>query len=223
MAHPWPEITLVLVAGVALIVALGVCRLIYPTHPEFLRKLLHVGVGLIALSFPWLFASAWPVLVVAAVAALIVCAVRASRHLRTRLGGVLDGVARRSRGEYFFLAATVLLFGLADGDALLFCVPMLILTFADTAAALVGTRFGRLRYGAAGGQRSVEGSAAFVAVAFVCACVPLALIGGLAVAQVVMVAGVLAVLTAIVEAVARQGADNLLVPLGAFLVLKTML
>ena len=35
----------------------------YALHPELLRKLLHVGLGLVTLSFPWLFARPWPVFV----------------------------------------------------------------------------------------------------------------------------------------------------------------
>ena len=99
MAHPWLEILAVLITGIVLLTALGVYQSYKPTHPELIRKLLHVGVGLIALSFPWLFSSAWPVFVVVALAALFIWIVRATGRRLSLLGSVLSNVHRQSRGE----------------------------------------------------------------------------------------------------------------------------
>ena len=46
----------------AMLAALSLYRRLGKPHPELLRKLLHVGMGLTTLLFPWLFADAWPVL-----------------------------------------------------------------------------------------------------------------------------------------------------------------
>ncbi len=70
------------------------------------------------------------------------------------------------------------MFVLSDGRTLLYVVPILVLTFADAAAALVGVAFGRLRYSTVGGSKSLEGSAAFLGVAFLCAGMSLLAIRG---------------------------------------------
>src|SRR4051794_41987077 len=78
--------------------------------PELLRKLLHVGMGAVILSFPWLFHRAWPVLLLSALFILIFLArkvlarpalarARGVSSVGTSLAEVLDGVGRASYGE----------------------------------------------------------------------------------------------------------------------------
>jgi len=216
MVAPWAGIAVPVVAGLALLAGLAAWHARWGLQAETLRKLLHMGIGLIALSFPWLFQDVWPVLVVVGTALLVLAATRLPLEPVRRLRGVLDGVARQSAGDVSFLAAVAILFALAGGDGLLFGVPLLVLTFADSAAALVGVRFGRIHYAVPSGGKSVEGSAAFFAVAFLCT------LGGLLLAAVhplqgaLVVAAILAAMTTLVEAASRKGLDNLLVPLTAF-------
>ena len=49
----------------ALIAGLRVLRDAGAANPELLRKLLHIGMGVVSLSLPWLFDTPWPVLVMA--------------------------------------------------------------------------------------------------------------------------------------------------------------
>ncbi len=122
MANPWPAIVLAPAIFMALMVALKVYAHCCSPHPELVRKLLHIGMGLVALSFPWVFDAAWPVVLLAGIAGLWLLAVRRCEPLRHHLGSVLGGVARESWGEIYFALAVALLFVLAQGDALLFCV-----------------------------------------------------------------------------------------------------
>ena len=115
------------------------------------------------------------------------------------------------------------MFVLSDGRTLLYVVPILVLTFADAAAALVGVAFGRLRYSTVGGSKSLEGSAAFLGVAFLCAGMSLLASGDHGYHEAFAIAVALAFATTILEAVASKGLDNLLVPAGAFLVLHAAL
>ena len=46
---------MVLLALGVLLGGLTLCRRWAAPHPELLRKLLHAGMGLVTLSFPWLF------------------------------------------------------------------------------------------------------------------------------------------------------------------------
>jgi phytol kinase len=68
---------------------------------------------------------------------------------------------RRSLGEVYFPAAVAVLFCLSHQTPLLFCIPILMLTLADAVAALIGVRYGRLRYQTLEGQKSAEGSITF--------------------------------------------------------------
>ncbi len=215
MSMQWIGALSVIALGILLLIGLATCQARYPMHPEVVRKLVHVGMGLTALSFPWLFRDIEPVLGVVGAAMVILVAVRKAAFLR-RFGTVLDGVARSSRGDVFFLVAIAALFALSGGDALMFGVPLLVLTLADTAAALVGIRYGRVRLTIAPGGKSVAGSIAFFIVAFICASIPVVLLGHAELPSVLAGAAILACVTTTVEAVAGNGLDNLLVPLAAF-------
>ena len=222
MLQSWLGMSAVLAAGAGMMAGLGAYQSRRAPHPELSRKLLHIATGLLALTFPWLF-EAWQVLAVVGVGALVLCAARMPGTLRRRLGTALNGVGRVSYGELWFLAAIGLVFVLSDGHTLLYVVPILVLTFADAAAALVGVPFGRLRYSTADDSKSLEGSAAFLGVAFLCAGMALLASGDYGAHEAFAIAAALALATTILEAVASKGLDNLLVPAGAFLILHALL
>ena len=216
MLAPWVGIVATLGTGLVLLAGLSAWRAWRVLHPELVRKLLHIGIGLIVLSFPWVFSEAWPVLFVVGAALAVLGAMRTPTVLGRRLRGVLDDVGRVSSGDVCFLIAAAAVFALSGGDALMFSVPLLVLTFADSAAALVGVRFGRIHYAAASGGKSVEGSIAFFVVAFLCAQIPILLLANNTASEALITAGVLACVTTLIEAFSHKGLDNLLVPLAAF-------
>jgi phytol kinase len=191
--------------------------------PECCRKLLHMGSGLMALGLPWLFQSAGPVLILAAAAFLGLLAVKRLPALRSRLGGVLEDVGRPSHGDLYFVAATALLFLIAKGDPLRFTLPMAILTFADSAAALVGRRCGRHRFQVGGGTKSVEGCAAFFVTAFFSVLVGLQVFADRSPAATLLLCLHLALLLTLIEAAAGGGADNFFIPLTGWLLLGVYL
>ena len=57
----WLGMAIVLAALGSLLASLRLYQKWASPHAELLRKLLHVGMGLVSLSFPWLFDSSWPV------------------------------------------------------------------------------------------------------------------------------------------------------------------
>jgi phytol kinase len=85
-------ISLVLAVLGGLIIGLQQYQRRYSPHPEIVRKLLHVPMGLITLSFPWLFDRPLPVVLLAAIAILTLLALRFYPPLRQRYGSVLGGV-----------------------------------------------------------------------------------------------------------------------------------
>jgi phytol kinase len=187
-----------------------------PWNPEGYRKLLHVGSGLMALGLPWLFRSTGPVLVLSAASLLGLLAIKGIPALR----GLLDDVGRKSHGELCFVAATGVLFLIAGGDPLFFSVPMAILTFADSAAALVGQRCGRHRFQAGCGTKTLEGSAAFFITALFSAQLGLQVFADRDPVASLLLALLLALPLTLVEAAAGRGTDNFFIPITGCLLLK---
>ena len=218
MTEPWIGIGLVMATFAAL---LGVFSIIGPLlQPEVLRKGLHISMGLTTLSFPWLFETPWPVVLVAAASTVAFLGFRSRFTLFRRLALAMQRIKRVSVGEYCFVAGTCIVFVLAQDDPVLYCIPMLLLTLADSAAALVGTAWGRHRYLTMGDYKTLEGSAAFFLVAFACIAVPLAWFTPASNPESLAVAALIAFAVTVLEAAVGGGFDNLLVPLGAFAAIK---
>jgi phytol kinase len=223
MISPWLGIASVLVVLGALFGALKLLERFAHPHPEVVRKLLHVGMGLTALSFPWLFHEAWPVITLGALAAGGLLALRLVSAVRSSVGSVLHGVGRDSFGEFYFAIGISLLFVLAHGDKLLYVIPLLILTLADAVAALVGTRYGTLRYATLDGAKSAEGSMAFFLTTFACVHVSLLLFSSTGRLESLLIAVILGILVMLLEAIAWFGIDNLTIPVVGFVLLKSFL
>lgn len=221
MLNPWLGIALVLASLCITLAGLRTWQLHRCPDPERVRKGLHIMMSAVVLTFPWLFNAQWPVLVLTVLGLGVMGALRG---LREGAGCVVHGVRRRSFGELWFPLAVGLLFLVTGDDPLRYGIPILVLGLADPAAALVGQRHGRVRYGARLGAKTAEGSLAFFAVATGAVLAPLLLTGeSNAVGPALLVALFVGALTTLAEAVARRGLDNLLVPLVALLALETAL
>ncbi len=221
--NPWVGIALELIVLGLLMGGLRLYQRFGGLPAETSRKLFHIGGGLTTLTFPWVFAQPWPVIVLTAVTIPLLLSLKYVRVLKAGLGAVLYSVDRQSFGEVYFPLSVCLLFVLANGNALLYSIPILILALADTAAAVTGVRYGRTHYTAAGGEKSVEGSAMFFAVAFASVLVPLQLFSTTGRVEVLIIAVVLGLLVMMAEAIAWWGLDNLFIPLSAFLLLRMLL
>ena len=194
----------------------------YSPHPELPRKLLHAGSGLLTLSFPFLFDRLWPVLLLTAGSATLIAAVKFIKPLRRPLGNVVDGVSRTTLGEIYFPISVAIVFALSLGrSALLFCIPILVLTLADATGALVGLRYGHTRF--EGASKSVEGSVAFLVVAFFCIHIPLLLWSTIGRSETLLISLTMALLVMLLEGSAWRGLDNLFIPIGGFFLLQAYL
>jgi hypothetical protein len=135
-------------------------------------------------------------------------------------------VSRKSHGSVYYPFAIAFLFHLTREQYALYVSAVLVLTVADTAAALIGSRFGRIRYriGDISDCKSLEGSLAFYALAMLAVVLPLSFSDAhIAVVNVWLSAFLVAMLLTLVEAVSLGGRDNLYVPLlAAFMLLKTV-
>jgi phytol kinase len=200
---------------------MGVMRLFRNRLPaELSRKAVHVGMGLVCLSFPWVFHESWPVIVLAVLAILGLAAVRLAPGLRREIGGVLGGVERQSLGEFYFPAAVAVVFLLSAGDRLLFVIPVLTLTVADSVGALVGVRYGWTRYRTDEGLKSAEGSVAFFTAAFLSCHIPLLLFSQTGRAECLLLGLTAGFIVMLLEAVSWRGQDNLIIPIGMYFLLR---
>ena len=196
---------------------------------ESARKAVHIGMGLICLSFPWLFSSVLAVQALAAVAVISLLVVRLTK-LRKSVGSSLFSVKRLSIGELLFPVAVAWLFTLSWDNPMLYCISLLLLTLADSAGALAGSKLGCKIYQTAGASKSLEGSMAFFITAFFCIALPLhyfaslpfdciAYFHGIPLTHIILLSLTVALFSTAVEGAAGHGTDNLLIPVGAFLLL----
>lgn len=186
---------------------------------EAVRKTVHVTLGSVALSFPWTIGAAAGVLAVTLLAALWFLLVRRSEILAALFGAGIHGVGRASAGEIYFSAGVALTYVAARGEPLHYCLPLAILVFADSAAALIGGRPSARRHTLGSCGKTWAGSAAFFATALLIA---LAALSAERVA-VPLPPPALAILIAfdatLLELCGRRGTDNVLIPVGVLVLL----
>src|SRR5450759_5807487 len=156
----------VLACALAMLLLLRLYRKGMGAEGEWVRKLAHIGTGVLSISLPWIFSSRIPVFIICGASIALLLTMRHLPLTRNHLSGVLDGVARESWGEIYFPLSVALLYQLAHGGKLVYAVPLVVLTLADTVAALTGAEYGKHGYSAAGATKSMEGSIAFFCVAF---------------------------------------------------------
>ncbi len=221
--NPWLGIGGVMVALVTFLVSLRSLQRRFSLHPELTRKMVHVGMGLVTLSFPYLFHETWPVLILALSSVVLLISVRAYAPVQREFGSVLGGVGRASLGEIYFPVAVLTVFWLADGDKVLFLVPVLVLALADATGALIGVRYGLARYETDEGWKSWEGSLSFFVVAFLSTHIPVLLMTNTGRAESVLIGLSLALVIMLMEAISWRGLDNLFIPLTTFVLLKVYL
>ena len=71
-----------------LMAGLRAAQAVRSPHPELVRKLMHMGMGVVMAALPWLFDAAWPVWVLTAASMGMLFSVRFVPALRNRLGSL---------------------------------------------------------------------------------------------------------------------------------------
>jgi len=221
--NPWIGIAGVLLALGVFLVGLRALQERLVLHPELVRKIVHVGMGLVTLTFPFLFHEVWPVLILACASVGLLTAVRLFAPVQRELGSVLGSVNRSSLGEIYFPVAVLTVFWLAKGDVILFLIPILVLALADATGALIGIRYGLAKYETDEGTKSWEGSMAFFVVAFLSIHIPILLMTNTGRTESLLIGLGLGLVIMLMEAISWRGLDNLFVPLTTFVLLKIYL
>ncbi|MCY4224337.1 MAG: hypothetical protein OXF06_05815 [Bacteroidetes bacterium] len=192
-------------------------------HQEILRKGVHVGSGILALPLPWIFDEVWPVIIIGTLITSTLIAARTVPSLRRTVGTVMGGVQRNTIGEIYFVISVVILFLISQGQWLLYVIPLLTMSLADTAAAMVGIRYGQTQYQTSEGVKSVEGSLAFFLVTFFSTHLVLLLFTDTGRAESLLISTILALLVMMLELLSWRGLDNIFVPFSTHAFLRLYL
>ncbi|MEO1132395.1 MAG: phosphatidate cytidylyltransferase [Cyanobacteria bacterium J06639_1] len=185
---------------------------------ELVRKIVHIGVGNIIV-LAWVLGVPRSLGIAVSVAFSGV----ALLSYRVKLLQSLNGVDRQSFGTFFYALSIALAIAWFWLPGLKVCavIGVLVMTWGDALAALVGQKWGRHSYELAGIRKSWEGSltmwgASTTAIALVLglsqaawACSPLSLtwIGAIAIG--------IGAIAAVLESLSWRGIDNITVPLAA--------
>ncbi|SDX18195.1 hypothetical protein SAMN05444358_103280 [Ruegeria halocynthiae] len=216
----------ILLAAASVLALLGVMTIIRHLAKsaglaaEMQRKLMHVNTGLFALLLPWLFPDRWPVYMLIAATMLVMLVLRLPRF-SSGLGAALHGVERTSYGEFLLALSVGLCFLLARENTLFYILPIAVLTLADAAAALAGTTYGTKRYVVEDGDKSLEGSVVFFVVTLLVAIICFLFLSKLPPSNIMMLSLMVAAFGTLVEAQSWRGFDNLFLPLGLLIFLKS--
>jgi len=182
--------------------------------PEWTRKLVHTGGGIACLFFPFLVKSPWTVLAMALPLTVLFVLGGKMGFLKS-----LHGIQRKSRGAEYYPLAVFLTFVMTQGRPWLYLPAVLVLAVADAFAALIGSRYGVVRYEVEDEHKSLEGSLVFLVLAFLAIHLPILLMTDLPRAVCVLAALLVAALVTGFEAISLQGADNLFIPVAVVVIL----
>jgi phytol kinase len=182
---------------------------------EVARKVVHIGTGNVILIAWWLAVPSW-----LGVLASVVFSILTLISYRLPILPSVSGVGRQSWGTFFYAVSIgVLIARFWTPELTKYAViGVLIMTWGDGLAALVGQSLGKHRYTVWGIQKSWEGSLAMMAVSLlVCGGVLLLAPGSAGSAPLSLwgIAGLVALVATGLEAFSKYGIDNLTVPLGS--------
>lgn len=179
------------------------------SESEIVRKIIHIGAGNVILLSWWLRIPAW-----LGIGASILFSVVTLLSYQFPLIPGIDSVGRKSLGTFFYAVSIGVLIGCFWQSYPHFAViGILIMTWGDGLAALIGQRWGKHHYLLWGMQKSWEGSLTMLLISgVVCSLVLLSVYGSTG--QVWLIALAVALVATLLEAFSKLGIDNLTVPIG---------
>ena len=142
--------------------------------------------------------------------------------LEASFGRVLHDADRISHGELYFALSIGVLLLASNGESFLYVVPLLILTIADAAAAVVGRAFPLMPLSGLAKGKTASGCATFFVVALLVTLPTLIGLTDISPGLALTVAVTVSVATCIAEAISSRGFDNLAVPAVALFILKLL-
>ncbi|MBN2780737.1 MAG: DUF92 domain-containing protein [Candidatus Marinimicrobia bacterium] len=212
---------------VAILVILAVADMflkLLKIHPHNTRRLVHILVGCLVCTAPFIFESRIPVLVIA-----FLFAVMNYFAIKYKLIRSIHETDRISYGTvYFPISFFILVFWFWEKDPAILLTAMLIMAFADPVASWVGeSRRKPLLFTILTEKKSLQGSTAMFITALIVAVLSMKGFRGLFGDPISWQTAVLfgfftAIYSAGAETISHQGTDNLMVPIGAGIMLDAL-
>lgn len=208
-----------LVLGASFLALFGLSEWLYygRSFPvELTRKITHAGTGLLSLFFPLIFETFWSVLVLCAGFAVLLVISKKKGFLKS-----INSVGRKSYGSLLYplsVFSCFLFCKLSKHGLVVFYLPILTLAISDPLAALVGRRFGVKDYRVLGHRKTYLGSFAFLASAFLLACMASTLMG-FGFLKLLLFSLIFGFVVTAIEAFSSRGWDNLTIPFAAVVVI----
>lgn len=219
----WWTFGLMLAALVLLLSLSEIIRRTFSWSPEFNRKSVHIGVGVLAAFTPALFSVPLPPILLA----ILFIGVNGIALKKGLLPGI-HGIDRVSFGTISFpVAFLFLLVFFWARDPVIITLTMLVLALGDSAAAIVGGSMNNPTvYRLTSDRKSIEGSIAMGLVSFAVLLTGLTMTmdtANIPMSYIVACAGIASVTATACEAISSRGLDNLTITLCTSFVLSFFL
>ncbi len=178
---------------------------------EILRKVVHIGTGNVILLAWWLDIPAW-----VGISASILASTIALLSYKFPILPNINSIGRQSLGTFFYAVSIGLLIAWfwTIQQPHYAVLGILVMTWGDGLAALIGQRFGKHPYTLWGMKKSWEGTLTMAIVSYIISSLIFLGVQG-NVWQTWVVAIAVALVASSLEAFSKFGIDNLTVPLGS--------
>ena len=184
-----------------------ICRYLYPGQKELSRKIIHIGTGPV-LPLAWILKISSNIAI--PVASIITLGLLINHRLR--LLPAMEDINRQSYGTIAYgMSITILIICLWPEHAAAVSAGVLVMSFGDGLAGLIGPKWQSPDWLILGQRKSVIGTVTMALVALIVLFL-IALISGITIHPLLLI--VIATLAVILEQVGPWGIDNLTVPIG---------
>lgn len=180
----------------------------FQTDSELTRKIVHIGTGNIILLAWWLNI---PRIIL--IWASVIASLMAIISYNLPILPSVNSVKRKSLGNLFYAISIGILTFLfwQKGLKLYAVIGILVMSYGDGMAALIGQKWGKHSYQIIGNKKSWEGTLTMTFVSFIIALIIFTLTNGWQ-GQNLIVAVIMAICATILETFSQIGIDNLTVP-----------
>ncbi|OCQ89725.1 phosphatidate cytidylyltransferase [Nostoc sp. MBR 210] len=207
----WLQITIVAVWVLLILLVSWLVSHFATDDSEIVRKIVHIGTGNVILLAWWLDIPAS-----VGITASIVASIVTLLSYRLPILPGINSVGRQSLGTFFYAVS----FGILVGwfwylqQPQYAAIGIMVMTWGDGLAALVGQRFGKHKYKVFGASKSWEGSLTMTLASYIVSSLILLGVQG-NIWQIWVISLAVAIAATGLEAISFLGVDNLTVPLGS--------
>lgn len=207
----WLHISLVALGLGAIVLAAETLYRRTSTNSELARKVVHIGAGNVILVAWWLQIPAW-----VSISASIIASIIALLSYYIPILPGINSVGRKSLGTFFYAVSIgVLIAWFWPIQQFHYAaIGILVMTWGDGLAGLIGQHYGQHRYEVWGMKKSWEGSLTMAVTSYAVSSLILLVVQG-NIWQTWLVPVAIAIVATLLEAFSKLGIDNLTVPLGS--------